>query len=188
MFEKIKEIKRLSKECSEHIEPEYDEEGLRIIKLSVSDDGGFLSPLSCADKPMISAETANFLELEAKHVKATEKINFVIKSEVIDEEEKSVYPTAVKNYYTSKIRDTKAELSRNAIISLIMLLIGVAVFATIIILNALNAQTLILSVIDVVAWVFIWEAVDLFAFKRTALRNAQLLNLKLLTAKITFVN
>lgn len=188
MFEKIKEIKRLSKECENATSPNYDCEGARIINLSVSDDSNFISPLSCDDLPMISSETANFLELNAKHTKVNEKIRFVIKSNVIDDKEKELYPKAIDNYYTAKIRDTKLELKRNAIISFIMLLIGIVVFATIIILNAVNAQTLILSVIDVVAWVFIWEAVDLFVFKRTELRNQQLLNLKLLTAKIEFID
>jgi hypothetical protein len=188
MFEKIKEIKRLSKECDKVPAPEYDSEGARIIKLSVSDDSNFISPLSCEDRPMISSETASFLELNAKHVKVNEKIRFIIKSDVIDDSEKELYPKAIDNYYSAKIRDTKLELKRNAVISFIMLLIGIVVFASIIILNAVNAQALILSVIDVIAWVFIWEAVDLWAFKRSELRNTQLLNLKLLTAKIEFTD
>ncbi len=186
MFEKIKEIKRLTKQVKQSSAPEYDENGLRVINVTVNNDDGFLSPFCNENKPTLSAETASFLEHDLKNVKPKERVKIVIKSRVIDGEEKKIYSQAVKNYYLTKAQDVRTELKRNAVLSLIMLFIGIVIFSAIIILTAINQNALVLNVLDVVAWVFIWEAVDLFAFKRAELNSEQLLNLKLLNTEITF--
>ena len=41
---------------------ERDENNRRIIHLNVTDDGNFLSPLSVKGNPLISGETAEFLD------------------------------------------------------------------------------------------------------------------------------
>lgn len=188
MLKKFNEIKKLEKDCEKTAFLPRDNEGNTIINISVKDDSNFLSPYSCAGKPVISTDTAEFLKHEISTLKQNEKVHFVIESEVIDQNEQHLYPQAVKNYYTTKVKTGKTELKRNALASLIMLILGIMVFTTIIILNSYNAQTILLNVLDVVAWVFIWEAVDLFVFKRTALKKEHIINLKLLTAKFTFKN
>ncbi len=70
-----------------------------------------------------------------------------------------------------------------------MLLISACIFALAIILEATtNASAVILNMIDVFAWVFTWEAVDIFFFQRPKLHKEQQRNAAAIDAKIIFVN
>ena len=48
---------------------ERDENNRRIIRMNVTDDGNFLSPLSVKGNPLISGETAEFLNLNIKSLR-----------------------------------------------------------------------------------------------------------------------
>lgn len=78
---------------------ERDENNRRIIHLNVTDDGNFLSPLSVKGNPLISGETAEFLNLNIKHNLKDSGVKLIISSNAIDETEKEIYKTAIKNYY-----------------------------------------------------------------------------------------
>ena len=70
-----------------------------------------------------------------------------------------------------------------------MLFISACVFALAIILEATtNASAVILNMIDVFAWVFTWEAVDIFFFQRPKLHKEQQRNVAAIDAEIVFVD
>ncbi len=188
MFATNKKIKQMYSQIEVENRPEYDENGIRIINLNVSDDDGFLSPYSYGGKPLISMEVAEFLNQSLKHLKIKEQVRFVVRGNTIDENEKKIYEQAIKYYYSQDVAETKSELKRNAVLSAVMLIIGVMVFSVSITLTSLVVQTLVLDILDVVAWVFVWEAVDLFVLQRTHLKHRFLKSLKTATAEITFVN
>lgn len=168
---------------------ERDENNKRIIRLNVTDDSNFLSPFSVNDTPLISSETAEFLNLNIKHNLKDSGVKLVISSSEIDEREKSVYKTAISNYYSVELKDTWRELRRNAVCSIVMLLISACIFALAVILQTFtNTGTVILNMIDVFAWVFTWEAVDLFFLQRPELRKEQKRNYAAVNAEIVFTD
>ena len=67
-----------------------------------------------------------------------------------------------------------------------MLFIGACFFALAIIMEHLQMQSVLLNVTDVVAWVFVWEAVDIYALQRTTLKINRKRALNLMNAKISF--
>lgn len=188
MFEKIKQIRKLSKKIEKETEPIYNENGKRVIKMTVKNDDGFLSPYSLKDKPILSSDTVDFLEHSVKDTDTDDEILFEITSAVIDETEKAEYTSAIKNYYSREIAETKTKLKRNGISSFIMLILGILVFALRIVFSSTLNNEIVLNVLDVVAWVFVWEATDLFFFKRSEMRSEQLKNLKIYTAELKFVD
>lgn len=168
---------------------ERDENNKRIIRLNVTDDSNFLSPLSVKGNPLISSETAEFLNLNIKHNLKDSGVKLVISGNSIDESEKEVYKAAIRNYYKVEYKTTWKELRRNLFSSIVMLLFSACIFALAIILEATtNASAVILNMIDVFAWVFTWEAVDIFFFQRPKLHKEQKRNAAAIDADIVFVH
>lgn len=167
---------------------ERDENNRRIIRLNVSDDSNFLSPFSVQGSPLISSETAEFLNLNIKHNLRDSGVKLIISSDEIDGNEKEIYKTAIKNYYQVEYKATWKELRRNAFCSLIMLLFSACIFSLAIILETTtNASAVILNMIDVFAWVFTWEAVDIYFLQRPKLQKEQKRNAAAINAEIDFV-
>ena len=188
MFEKVKSIKELSKEIN-HINSKcIDEEGRHIIKINVSDDTNFLSPYYLNDSPIISSDTASFLEHSIKHLTPATKLHFVFVSNQINDEEKKIYEKAIDNYYHLEFLELTRSKKRKTIYSIIMLMVAIAIFALVLTLNYFNVKQLFLNLIDVAAWVFMWEAVDIYFFQRSTIRISQLKCLDIMTAKISFID
>ncbi|MGN0817377.1 MAG: hypothetical protein ACI4L9_00270 [Candidatus Coproplasma sp.] len=166
--------------------PVCDEDGNRVINLNVSDDSGFLSPYSTDGKPLISGEVAEFLNHSVKRLKVSEDARFVVHSSVIDDNEKLIYKKAIENYYLTEAAQTKAQLKRNIWLSVIMLLIGAVIFSIAITLEHVGFQLIWLDILDVAAWVFVWESVDLLVLQRPALKSELLRYYKIISAEIIF--
>lgn len=152
-------------------EPLRDEEGRAVINLSIRDDEGFLSPYSrdCADT--ISEETAEFLRNSALSFHPKEQLALHIYSDCVDEKEQEAYPRAIKSYFQSHLLDAERELRRNAVVSLIMFLVGLSALVVMFLGEFLGWNQIWIECIDIFAWVFIWETVDLFFLERASLRR-----------------
>ena len=186
MFERFKKVKELSRSLSEEIEPETDEKGRTVVRLRVTDDDNFLSPFSVEGKPVIAGETAEFLNHSLLQLKTSSAVHFVVSSNVITDEEQQVYEKAIKNYYREEFAERAREIRKNTLASLVMILVGALVFAIAILLESMDLKPLFLNILDVIAWVFVWEAADLFFLQRPVLRKEQLRNLKIAVAEFTF--
>ena len=122
------------------------------INLHVRDDSDFLSPYAEEGKPIISTEIADFLE---KTIRAYN--------------EKIQYQKAIRNYFSLELEDNIREMKRISIKALIFTIIGVITLAFMFVLDHIGVNSLWIEVIDIFAWVFLWEAVDLFFIERSHL-------------------
>ena len=79
-------------------------------------------------------------------------------------------------------------MKRNYILALIMFIIGVLVFSLMFILDHFFANSLGLwkEVIDVVAWVFIWESVDIAFIEKIENSNLIKISNNIINSKIIF--
>ena len=89
-----------------------------------------------------------------------------IKSNCIDDDEKILYRKAIREYYTEKYAAVNRELKKNHLIALALGVIGIFVLAAAIVVGYFYESAIWAEVIDIVAWVFLWEAVDI-AFLET---------------------
>lgn len=139
------------------------------INLHVRDDSDFLSPYAEEGKPIISTEIADFLEktIRAYHPKCPVILN--IHSTCIDDNEKIQYQKAIRNYFSLELEDNIREMKRISIKALIFTIIGVIILAFMFVLDHIGVNSLWIEVIDIFAWVFLWEAVDLFFIERSHL-------------------
>lgn len=185
MFRNIKEIRRI-KTSALAAKREIDENGKSVLKMTVKDDDEFLSPYSGDGQSVISSEAADFIDNAAKPLDLNRKVHIIIRGATIDDEEKKVYRAAIKKYYGNQIFEADAKLKKNLVFSIVMALIGAAILSACVALHINEVGTVISELVDIVAWVFAWEAVDLFFLERPALRREQLKNCRLYEADITY--
>ena len=68
-----------------------------------------------------------------------------------------------------KADGSDTELKRNLIVSVVFTVIGVIALAAMLLLDHFFASAIWTEVVDIFAWVFVWEAVDQFFIERRRL-------------------
>lgn len=138
-----------------------DDGGRVIIQMNVKDDANFLSEFSESATPVISSEVAEFIENETNAVPPNEDFTLQVYNDCIDDREEKVYSAAIKEYYMQKYIANEREIKRNRFAVLLLGIAGILVLAAELIFDYRVGNALWSSVIDIVAWVLLWEAVDI---------------------------
>jgi len=149
---------------------EKDADGRSIIDMIVKDDSNFLSPYY-GKYPVISSDVAEYLDNAQKAVLPKNEIRIKIKSNAIDDNEKKIYENAIKNHYQYVQMQILKELLSNRWTSFVMFIVGVIVIALMFVANHIKVSEVWSTVLEIVGWVFIWEAADNFLIERKSIRN-----------------
>lgn len=144
---------------------ERDEEGRTVLKMHVKDDTDFLSVFSAQDTPVISTQVAEFLENTTHGIRPDEPLSLHICSSCIEREEQGLYRTAIHQYYAERYLANARELRHQHIFAWALALIGVLVLTLTVYLQYRHSSVIWAEVVDIVAWVFLWEAVDIRCFR-----------------------
>ena len=109
-----------------------------------------------------------------------------IHSDCIDEQEQVRYRAAVATTFRDAYDELALESRRSVISAVVMLLFGVLLLGVMWELSAGNRSEILIEVVDIFAWVFVWEAVDTFFLTRTVQLQQKKRCLSLIYAKICF--
>lgn len=164
----------------------YDEEGRMLIEMNILNDSNFLSDYSVKDTPIINSEVAEFIQHATQSTKPTEKYTLRVQSSCIDERERTVYRQAIKEYYTEKYLATNEEIKRKRVIAFFLAIIGVVILLLAIFLEYRNSVVW-MRIVDITAWVFLWEAVDIWGLQCRELRLEKARCLAYIDMKIEFI-
>ncbi len=148
----------------------YDASGSVILDMVVKDDTNFLSPFSNNDTPIISEDVSSFLENSAKSIPHKQTFTLKVYSDCIDEKEQILYDKGIKKYYSDRAIATKRELHRNIWIAAILAIMGIITLAVAQSVEFRFNSVIWAETIDIAAWVFLWESVDIAAFKMRGLQ------------------
>ncbi len=171
MIRSLKEIRKELKSRREKKERLRDSEGRAIVDFCVHSDDDFLSPYSLRSNAELSTDVAEFIERSLDSVPVKEQVRLRVHSDVITKEEERAYTEAIHGYYEGRFENMRHEKKRIWIIASLMALIGVCALIFMIGLEIKGRHLAVISeVIDIFAWVFLWETVDLLCFELTALR------------------
>lgn len=181
----LREIKKEVDQKSRRHYPK-DEDGRAILRMSVKNDDDFLSVFSKGETPVISSDVADFIEDGISAIPPQESLTLEIHSCCIDEEEKRLYPQAIREYYTQKYIANKQELRHNFFVCLFLFLTGLATLAFGLYFSYRFSNEVGAEVIDIAAWVLLWEAVDISVFSNRALRLKERRCLACLDMKVVF--
>ena len=176
---------KTKKEVNERLSNRHhkrDSNGCVIIDMTVKNDDDFLSVYSTSETPVISTDVAEFIENSTHSISPHERFALHIHSNCIDESEKTEYAAAIKEYYAEKYIANKKELNLNRIIISILTLVGIIVLAL-----AFQIENAVWSeVIDIAAWVLLWEAVDIGVFKNREINLRRQRYLAYMSMKIVY--
>ena len=159
-----------------------DKDGNIIVNMTVKNDDDFLSVYSTNEIPVIATDVAEFIENNTSSLHASDPLTLRICSNCIDESEQKDYREAIKEYYTDKYIVNEKELKRNRIIIFLLMIAGVITLALAFRINS-NIWS---EVVDIAAWVFLWEAVDIGTFKNRELRLKRKRYLAYMSMKVEF--
>ena len=173
---------RILKKLSER-SVEYDANGRAVINMTVKDYSDFLSPYSERATAVISSDVAEFIENSTYATPPSEPLTLRIYSDEISDDKKEEYTSAIREYYAQKYTVTKKTYRFNVIA-----LISLAVAGILALRLAFRVESHIWSeVIDIVAWVLIWEAVDIGVFKNRESNIQRKRYLSYMTMNIEFL-
>lgn len=174
MIRAFQEIKAELKNRRKNVSALRDDEGRAVVDFRVNNDDEFLSPYSVGNHDVIAQDVAEFIEGRLSTLPVEEHVRLRIHSDVISKREEKIYEQAIRDYYADKYESVRQEKRRLSVMALVMAIIGVLALTVMIALEVFALRTsVILEVIDIFAWVFLWESVDLFFFECTALRIKQ---------------
>lgn len=149
---------------------ERDGDNRVIINMTVRDDDDFLASFSEFGDSIISSDVSEFIENSTQLIFPNEALALHIHSNCIDENEKREYRKAIKEYYVQKYISDKKKLKKNALISLALALCGILILGFAIFMDIKGENPIWTEFIDIIAWVLVWEAVDIFVFRNRDLR------------------
>lgn len=135
----------------------------------------------------INGEIVDYIESQAYFIPTEYPLN--IRLHGVKEEEREKFTKKIKEHYWIRLADTKDDLRRNGIISLVLLLVGIALYlAYFLVLIAFENQPIFNEILSVSATFSVWEAVDYFMINRSALRIKQLHIAQLALLKTSYVD
>ena len=186
MKEKRKELRRLSAELRRAHAAARKADGRCPVRIHVRDDSDFLSPFSPDSEALIAGETAAFLDQSVKYLPPDADLSLHIDGACISPGERPLYAEAIRRYYRHEFAAAARDMRKNTVLSLVMTGVAALIFALALWLSHHGAETVLLNMIDVVAWVFMWEAADIFFFRRSEIRLRRLRAYQMMEAKTEF--
>lgn len=147
-----------------------DGEGRFIIHMNVTNDDGFLSPFSKGSTPVISTDVSEFLEGQTEALPPKASLALHVCGECIDGNEKKAYAEAIKAYYAERFKAVNHAFRRNLLLSFVLAALGIAALALALLTEARTGSPIWTEAVDIVAWVLLWEAVDVSLFRNYELR------------------
>ena len=175
--EKLKSARKLAR----------DENGRAVINMTVKNDDNFLSVFSTTDTPTVSSEVAEFIESRTENILPHESLALHIHSDCIDGYEEELYRKGISEYYLEKYVSNMYALKKNRFIVALLSILGILILSLSVYIGYRFEAPLWTEVIDIVAWVFIWEAVDIGVFQNKVLRQNHLRYLNLSDMDVKFI-
>ncbi|MDE7394572.1 MAG: hypothetical protein K2M95_00415 [Clostridiales bacterium] len=130
----------------------------------------------------LNPEFSNYVLDKAKGVPIKEDIKIRIYSaEGIDAGE---VEQTLKSHYCAEYKETKKEIKRLSWISVVMTLLGIVALTALILVTHFTENLYITSIVEIAAWVFIWEAVDYFFLQRPVVKAKCILIQRIYTATV----
>lgn len=163
-----------------------DGDGRIIVTMTVKNDNDFLSVFSESDTPIISTAVADFIEGCTQSIRPKEQLTLQVRSNCIDDQEKTIYEKAIREYYIERYISNERELTRSNRVAFVLAIIGILLLVLAVLLNHILIGVVWAEVVDIVAWVFLWEAVDIRAFGNRAMKQKRVRYLSYISMKIEF--
>ena len=177
----------------------------KIDKIILSDENIYDAPQS--DPSVIDVKITSKEQVYSKYSYSVDKLNSEF-SEYVFEKAKGVpikhditikihstenidaieIEQTLKKHYRTAYKEAKKEIKRISLISLVMTLLGILALTALILFNHFTNNLYIISIVEIAAWVFVWEAIDYFFLQRPVVKAKCVLIQRIYMSKIEIDN
>lgn len=178
----------LTRKQSKHIDKQIlkdslleTEEDFVNINVKIEDKSQIFSTYTY-DNDTLNEDLGEYLWDKAKLVPINKDIN--IKIYTNQNIEKQEVQKAIQTHLKADYIETKESLKKTNFVSLTTLMLGLLFLSLYLLFNTVSTHFVLITITEIMAWVFVWEAVDCFAFRRTVLKRECLKIQKLYSAHI----
>lgn len=156
------------------------------ISVKVEHSEQVFSKYSYDNKDILNKELSEYLWDNAKLVPSHKnlQIKFFSKCAL----DKTEVASAIKSHYKREMIETKDEIRKANKFSLITIIFGIISLAILFVLYKKFDNYFIVTILDITAWVFVWEAVDVFFLRCPELKQRYRRYNKLYSSKIKIID
>lgn len=180
---KIVEVVKNLKEELKNKNDDFDD--IETINIKAENKAAIFSDYNYDSNEVLNPNLEAFLVEKAKSIPPKSNLRVkIFTDDCVDENEVKV---AYKNKLKGDFEELEQELRRNMLFALTMLILGV-LFMGFLILEMHFLNNYILStILEIAAWVFIWEAVDSFFLERSVIKRKRYQMARLYYAELEVV-
>ena len=180
---KIVEVVKNLKEELKNKNDDFDD--IETINIKAENKAAIFSDYNYDSNEVLNSNLEAFLVEKAKSIPPKSNLRVkIFTDDCVDENEVKV---AYKNKFKGNFEELEQELRRNMLFALTMLILGV-LFIGFLILEMHFLNNYILStILEIAAWVFIWEAVDSFFLERSVIKRKRYQMARLYYAELEVV-
>ena len=180
---KIVEVVKNLKEELKNKNDDFDD--IETINIKAENKAAIFSDYNYDSNEVLNPNLEAFLVEKAKSIPPKSNLRVkIFTDDCVDENEVKV---AYKNKFKGNFEELEQELRRNMLFALTMLILGV-LFIGFLILEMHFLNNYILStILEIAAWVFIWEAVDSFFLERSVIKRKRYQMARLYYAELEVV-
>lgn len=162
-----------------------DFDDIETINIKAENKAAIFSDYNYDSNEVLNPNLEAFLVEKAKSIPPKSNLRVkIFTDDCVDENEVKV---AYKNKFKGNFEELEQELRRNMLFALTMLILGV-LFIGFLILEMHFLNNYILStILEIAAWVFIWEAVDSFFLERSVIKRKRYQMARLYYAELEVV-
>lgn len=153
---------------------DIDGNGRGIIDVGAENYDDIFSYYDLDGENVLDREFDEFLEAKADAIPLGTELTLHFHVKNASEQKRDEIDRAVKNNYKRELRAINRKIKRNTIFSLYMLIMGIIAFGVWITLVLFNVHFAVVELFNIVAWVFVWEAVNSFFLTRQNLKIERL--------------
>ena len=163
---------------------ECDKDGRAIIEVGAENYDDIFSPYCYKGGDTLSLELVEYLKKQSGTIPLDYDLNIRFNVKNADEQKRKEIQMAVKENYEIDVLGIEQKIRGLNIMAFSLISIGVLfMVAYLILINFVPISATYL--IDILAWVFIWEGVRAFMMDKNELKIAELKSLRLASAKVT---
>jgi len=156
-----------------------------IINIKTEHQNQILSTFNYDNKDTLNSEFCDYLWKNAKMMPPNTDLQINIYSnEDINEQE---VISATKTHYAREYAETKMKLSKTNFVALTSLLLGILSLALLLVFYSVFDNFYLTTLTEIMAWVFVWEAVDKFFYGRNNIKRNCILIQKIYSSQINVI-
>ena len=157
----------------------------KSVNIKVENKEQIISNYSYDENDKLNPDLSDYIISKTKNIHLSQDLilNFYTNEQVYKKEIQST----ITNHFEEENYNVKKELKKSNITVVVLLLLGVVTLAMLVGFYNWFSNFYLEMVLEIAAWVFIWEAIDIFAFKRSKLRVKKMQMQKILSAEVNVI-